>query len=111
MKYRMHTSSLSKAMVDFNLDLITADYTTRLKHLKLLETHYPAGVPVLKRYLIARRKHFVKLAYTKQKNKAPVLLQHLIATQKAQGNHLGVLKSRLGFWSYRIFGKGYWFFR
>ncbi len=109
--YRVHNQSLQKELAKLNYDMIAADFKTRYKHLELLAKHYPAGVSVLKQFILDRRKHFVKLAYTRRDHSRVILARDLIASQKANRDYIGIIKTHLGVWSYKWFGRGYWFFR
>ncbi|SDH87024.1 MULTISPECIES: glycosyltransferase family 2 protein [Winogradskyella] len=109
--YRVHNQSLQKELAKLNLHMIASDFNTRYKHLELLAKHYPAGVLVLKQLILDRRKHFVKLAFSRNDASKHSLAQDLIQTQKANRDYIGVIKSYLGLWSYTFFGRGYWFFR
>ncbi|WP_179319486.1 glycosyltransferase family 2 protein [Winogradskyella helgolandensis] len=111
MQYRIHAQSLQKQLSDLNLDLIEADFIIRAQHLDMLAQYYPAGVPVLKQFILDRRKYFVKLAFTRKDISKMSLAKDLIQTQKAHHDYVGVIKSYLGLWSYKCFGRGYWFFR
>ncbi|WP_179351892.1 glycosyltransferase family 2 protein [Winogradskyella vidalii] len=110
-QYRIHEQSLQKQLSELNLDLIEADFKIRTKHLKLLAEYYPSGVPVLRQFILDRRKHFVKLAFTRKDRYKMSLAKDLIQTQKAHQDYIGVIKTYLGLCSYKCFGRGYWFFR
>ncbi|REG87719.1 glycosyltransferase family 2 protein [Winogradskyella sediminis] len=109
--YRVHNQSLQKQLSKLDLMLIAEDFKTRFKHLDLLAQHYPEGVPVLKQFILERRKHFVKLAYMRQDDSRFVLAKDLVDSQKVRRDYIGVIKTFLGMWSYKCFGRGYWFFR
>jgi len=109
--YRVHHQSLQKKLTRLNLNMIAADFKTRHKHLELLAKYYPEGVLVLKQLILDRRKHFVKLAFTRNDGSKMSLVKDLIQTQKAHHDYIGVIKAYLGIWSYKCFGRGYWFFR
>lgn len=110
-KYRVHGQSLQKRLSQLQLLYIAADFKVRKQHLDLLATYYPSGIPVLQQFMLQRRKHFVKLAYTKDKQVVPELLKALKAEQIKQGDYLGLIKTYLGVWAYKLTGRGYWFFK
>ncbi|WP_178984744.1 glycosyltransferase family 2 protein [Winogradskyella helgolandensis] len=110
-QYRVHHQSLQKELAKLNLNMIASDFRTRYKHLELLANYYPGGVPVLKQFILERRKHFVKLAFSRNDVSKMSLVKDLMRTQKENQDYKGVIKTYLGLWSYRWFGKGYWFFR
>ncbi|REE24456.1 glycosyltransferase involved in cell wall biosynthesis [Winogradskyella pacifica] len=110
-KYRVHNQSLQKQLSKLDMILIAEDFKTRFKHLDLLAQYYPEGVPILKQFILDRRKHFVKLAFTRKDISKMSLAKDLIQTQKSHHDYIGVIKTYLGLWSYKCFGRGYWFFR
>lgn len=108
--YRRHLDSLSNEIGKFNLEEIKSEFLARKKHVKILEKTNPQLASVLKVYIIKRYKHVLRDALLKKNIISNKLFLCLISNQFRSKDFLGILKSFIGFLSFKLTNRGYKFF-
>lgn len=109
-KYRRHENSLSNEIGKLNLKEIKSEFVARKKHIDILTSIDKEHAELLNIYIINRYNQLLRLALIKQNNISKFLLKSLIANLYFNQNYFGILKSIVGYTSYKIFNRGYFFF-
>ncbi|MCM2302635.1 MAG: glycosyltransferase, partial [Flavobacteriaceae bacterium] len=108
--YRIHENSLSKKIKNFDLHELKSEYKARIKHYRILTARKNFNINIYKNFILKRYKSILRDALIK-KYSSLFLIKGLISFQLISGDKKGVLKSIIGYISFKVFKKGYLFFK
>ena len=110
--YRLHENSLVREIPRFNVKEIESEIYTRKKHLVLLKQ---MGLlkerKLLEKYLKKRYKYFTGEALLRSSAYGNHFYKALLISQIKLGDFFGLLQTTVGYFSYKLFKRGYVFFK
>ena len=110
-KYRVHNSSLSQQILQLNFEEIKSEFKARLKHLWLLRLKKGINSNQYRKFMIGRNKSFLREALIVNNEAKFYLFKTLMISQFLSFDFVGMTKTTIGFMSYGILNKGYFFFK
>ena len=108
--YRIHENSLSKKIKKFDLYELKSEYKARIKHYRILTIRKDFNINIYKNFILKRYKSILRDALINN-NSSLFLLRMLLSFQLILGDKKGVLKSIIGYISFKVFKKGYLFYK
>lgn len=110
-QYRRHENSLSNEIGKLNLKEIKSEFYARDKHVCLLKSFDKKNAHLLNLYIIKRYRQLLHFALIRKNSISKYLFNNLVKHQYVNANFFGLLKSTIGYLFYKMFNKGYIFFK
>lgn len=110
-KYRIHENSLSKEIEKLNFDELKSEFSAREKQLKLIQANNIADVFILKQFIKNRYKYILRATLVENHYQKVYFFKKLLKKQLNLFDVKGIFKTFFGFLLFRIFNKGYKYFK
>ncbi|MFV5694957.1 glycosyltransferase family 2 protein [Flavobacterium sp. LB3P122] len=110
-QYRFHEHSLTKEISKLNFEELMSKINAFEKHLELIRNNKKANIFVLKTFYKNRCKFILRLALVQNNNKKVYFFKKLLITQLKLFDFRGIMMTVFGYVFFRLFNKGYVFFK